>query len=224
GTALYGGVNIHEDLIQNPGTLVAGIANAFVTFETRMTPFDTLVRFNGSKFGRLGVFCWDFGDATGICHTSPVISHRYARPGTYVVKLTTIIRGLPFTTSRTIQVAPTAVPNACVLVCPPRHVQLKRSLTAHRHVMNVIKWKGAKANNLCENPAYYLVFRDESLTKLVAKVSDPDKNGTYKAFDKTKLKAKTAYTVVAVDVNGNFSIPVTVRSVRGTNKPCGCGN
>jgi len=210
GTALYGGVNIHDDIVQNPGTVFDETANAFLSFETLHQPSGT-VNFSALKFGS-GSFTWDFGDASG--HSSsqnPLASHVYSKNGTYVVTLTILKSGQPpYITSRTIHVTSISNSNACVLVCPPRNVKGKRTINSHSQAINVITWKAPKSDTYGEEPLYYLVFRDKNLTQLVAEVRSPKKHGVYTVKDKVKYKRNAVYIVVAVDQNGNQSLPVTV--------------
>lgn len=216
-TALYGGINVHDDLVQNPGTAIAGIQNEFVSFEANPRPIRTIVDFNASKFGS-GLFCWDFGDASGACMPIPMISHNYAAPGSYAVTLTIMQQGQPvFTTSRTIQIDSANFPPACVLVCPPRDVQVK---TYPKHT-NVIRWKAPKSENYCTSPVSYLVFRGCNLTDLIAEVNTPNRHGIYEVKDQTGSARIEVYSVVAVDQNGNRSLPVTVHT-RKQHQNCGC--
>lgn len=211
GTALYGGINVHDDLVQHPGTPIDSTTNAFITFEALFKTAERRANFDGSKFGS-GLFCWDFGDASGICTTNPAISHVYARPGTYVVSLT-LTQGVqqPFTTSRTIHILPPFSPFPSDLVCPPRDVEGVQIIQHFKRAANVITWKAPKCEGYCDGPVYYLVFRDDQLTDLVALVQIPNKHGVFKVTDKTKWKKKTTYSVVGVDQNGYWSLPISVK-------------
>ncbi|MDP1880620.1 MAG: cellulase family glycosylhydrolase [Parachlamydiaceae bacterium] len=211
GTAIYGGINVHNDLVQNPGTLIAGIHNNFVSFEKRAGIVGTTVSFNGSKFGRLGLFDWNFGDASSVTESSPRVVHNFLNPGVYVVQLTTRIGARLVTTSRTINVGSEIIESDCncVIVSPPADVRLRKSITHHGNVINTITWKAPEPLKIGEVPLYYLVFRDQELKEFVGVVRKPNKNGTFKIQDKTK-SLKNSYTVIGVDPIGNLSTPVTV--------------
>jgi len=209
GTALYGGINVHNDLLQNPGTLVEGIANVFFSFRSKKREKLSRVDFDGSRFGA-GLFCWNFGDASAECTTQATISHNYLRPGVYPVRLTLFRDGqLPFTVSKTIQI------NASELdpfvVCPARDARVRR-VKCHDEVTNIITWKAPECETFCLAPLLYLVFKNENLSDPIARVRNPDKYGIYKVEEKVKRKSKATYTIVAVDQNGNRSLPVTAKS------------
>jgi len=208
GTALYGGINVHDDLLQNPPTLFAGNADPFVSFKVKHHRAGRIINFISAKFGQ-GLFCWDFGDASGECTTTGRISHTYANPGSYVVALRYLKDGVLTHTSRTIKVESAAAP-ICNFVCPPRNVEGKQRVSCHRKVTNVITWKAPNSGNDCAQPAYYLVYRDQSLTELVARVRNPNNHGNYRVEDTTRSIRRRTYAVVAVAGNGSRSLPVTV--------------
>lgn len=211
GTPLYGGINIHNDLLQNPGTSLGGISSIFDSFEAELKPVGIPINFDASKLVT-GLFCWDFGDATAQCTITPTVYHAYSTPGTYVVTLTIQQEGQQvYKTSRIIEVSPADSPQTNILVCPPRDVETKRVVKAHGKAVNVITWKGPKLKSDCEHPVHYLVFKGQNLTDLIAEVRTPNRKGVYKIKDKIKRRENIAYTIVAVDQNGNRSLPVTVR-------------
>jgi len=208
GTALYGGNNVHTDLIQHPGTFVEGVENAFRAFKSKRKLDSLNIKFNGSRLGP-GTYCWDFGDASGQCTARPTISHLYPRPGAYAVRLTVLRQGLPaLTVSKTIQVHSNAPP--FVSTCSPRDARIMQ-VKCLNEVVNTITWKAPNPAEFCAAPAYYLVFRDQNLDSLVARVDVSDKNGKYKVKDKLSRKVKTTYSIIAVDQNGNRSSPVIAK-------------
>lgn len=206
GTALYGGINVHDDIVQQPGTIVDGTVNTFISFETLLGD-SGIINLNGLKFGS-GTYIWDFGDASGYTSQSPLVSHAYAANGTYVVTLIVLREGqLPYYTSRTIRV--TSHSNTCALICPPKKAKGKQIINSRGESINIITWKAQNSDKYCENPAVYLVYRDKDMTQLVARASQPNKNGVYRIRD--KALQQTVYTIVGIDRDGNHSIPVNVK-------------
>lgn len=210
GDALDGGTLIHNDLIQNPGTLIGSESNVFLSFET-LIGSQTKIHFNALKFGS-GLFFWEFGDASGIHSTPALTSHTYPRAGSYVVTLKMMVDGQPqFVSSKTIRVPYSAT--SCQPVCPPRDVKARRVCSNHLTTVYEIEWKKPKEEAHTSPPLYYLVFRDKDLTDLAAKVSATESSHErYKVKDHVKKSQKVAYTVVSVDENGNRSIPITTKS------------
>ena len=104
GTALYGGINVHNDLIQNPGTITPGLSNSFISFSAQKTAKNLQLLFDGKIFGS-GTFVWSFGDASYEITTDSQISHVFPQAGVYVVHMTLLRESqLPLTISRTIEV------------------------------------------------------------------------------------------------------------------------
>lgn len=209
GTALYGGVNVHDDIVQNPGTVLDDSAVAFLSFET-IHQLSGQVNFSALKLGSGATYMWDFGDASGQTSQSPVITHTYASNGAYVATLTILNHGQPpYITSRTIHVTSYSNQKTCALLCPPRKVAGKQ-VVKDQETINVITWEAPKPKSYCQEPVYYLVFRDKNMRELVAKVKKPNNNGIFRVKDKARSKDKTVYTVVGIDQNGNRSLPVHV--------------
>lgn len=209
GTPLYGGVDVHTDIVQNPGTPLPGSSVAYASFHSISGVAGTPTHFDGSNVGT-GLYCWNFGDASSLCTTSPITSNSYATPGSYVVTLTIKKNGVVTAkTSKTIKVGSTTPSPTGVLVCLPQNVQVKRMTCLKRGIQNVITWQGPQSSDDCAPPAHYLVFRDQDLTDLVARIQVKNGTKTYTVKDKSTRK-KATYSVVAVDRNGNHSLPVTV--------------
>ncbi|MFA6916139.1 MAG: cellulase family glycosylhydrolase [Parachlamydiales bacterium] len=209
GTALYGGVNIQSDLVQNPGTLI-GTPNALQSFKA-LPEIAGVVNFSSLRQGP-GTYIWNFGDASSQTSQNPFTAHKYSRNGTYVATLTVLEDGQPpFTTSRTIQVTSVSNQNARMLgISPPNNVKGKQVIDSHHKTINVITWEATKSQDFFQEPVYYLVFRNDDLTQLVGKVNSLNKYGVYQVKDRAKNESITVYTVVGVDPNGNWSIPVSV--------------
>lgn len=209
GTALYGGVNVHDDIVQNPGTVIDNTADEFLSFEV-LYHLTGNVNFSALKFGP-GSYIWNFGDASSQTSQSPLISHSYARNGAYVATLTVLQDGQPpFITSRTIHVTSLSSQNGCVLVCPPRNVKGKRTINSHGEGVDEITWKAPKSNNYCQNPVYYLVYKDKNLTQPIAELRNPDKHGLFKVKERVQKSKKAVYTVVGFNQNGHRSLPISV--------------
>lgn len=206
GTALYGGVNVHDDIVQNPGTLIGGGAgNALLSFGATHQ-LAGVVNFKALQQG-IGSYSWNFGDASNYTSQTSAISHKYSKNGTYVATLTVLEDGQPpYTISRTIQVK--SYPNEDVL--PPINVIGRQVANAAGKTINVITWEPTKTEDPSLGPAYYLVFRDRNVAHLLAKVQSTNNAGLYQFEEKAKNKNKSIYTVVGVDKNGRWSAPVSV--------------
>jgi len=208
GTALFGGINVHTDMVAFPGTPLPGGASKLDSFLAIPGLVSSRTRFDASNLGS-GTFCWEFGDGSSQCTPGSQSSHIYALPGTYVVTLT-ITNGSDSSkkvSSKTIKVESSLLPTTCSPVCQPKDLKVRQIRKFHGF-KNIIKWKNPKTSQFCLNPASYLVFRDQELTNLVTKIPAHRSAKFYKVKDNVKHKRKT-YTVVAVDKDGNHAIPVS---------------
>lgn len=202
GTALYGGINVHNDLVQNPGTSFGGNANAVLSFDVLHKPSGAVHFGIPENVG--DTYVWDFGDASSTTTSSPTISHKYFHNGNYVVHLTVIEDGQPlYTISRTLSVS-THVDSSIYSECAPKNVRVKQVIN-NGEPNNVISWE---AGTHCKAFTYY-VFRNEDLTDLVAVVKKPYRKRIYRVIDPLPTAEALHYTVVGLDSSGNQTPFVT---------------
>lgn len=213
GTPLYGGIDIHDDMVANPGTPLAGSSVMFVSFLANSGIAGTHTFFDASYFNA-DIYCWYFGDGSGQCTGLSQISHIYAVPGSYIVELVATQGDNETKTSQTIKIGFNLLSTAnCSAVCLPGNVQGKHIKKKRNKFKNVITWEGSNNGADCSSTTEtYLLYRDLSLSDLVTDVPFFYNNkGQYKVIDVLKKKGKHAYAVVAVDQNGRRSLPVSLQ-------------
>lgn len=211
GTALYGGINVHDDIVKNPGTPLPGGSASLTSFDSISKPAGTPTLFEGSAVGT-GLYCWEFGDGSNECTAISATSHTFALPGTYVVILTVKQNDDTITsTSKTIKIDSQPATISCpTLVSLPRDLKGKQIASWRGTLHNVITWKNPRIVSPYAKPVYYLVFDGRNLDHQIAKVKARDFQNLYIKKDPAKKRGKSVYSIVSVDEEGNRSQPVII--------------
>ncbi len=206
GTALYGGIDVHNDMVNHPPTPLPGSTVTFLEIRAISDIFQTTTLFDASDFNGKR-YCWNFGDGSSTCTSTAKTSHNYATTGSYVVSLSVIQGNETTKTSRTIKVGANKIPIQTFTVCPPKHLQGKQTISKKGTIKNKLKWDGSQSTDCL--PATDFLVLDTKKKKLVAKVIF-NKTNTYQTEIKTNKKGKTTYAIIAIDRNGNRSQAKTI--------------
>lgn len=174
-----------------------------------------------SPVGTIASYAWDFGDGSTEVTTSPTITHTYINGGSPIVTLTVTNSNGTSTrqtfTGQTVsnEGGPTAtVSNTINTIMPPANIQghqIANKFLTQTDLINVITW--SKPDGIVA-PVLYKIFRDSSLTDLVAVISA---NAKLIFEDHNRKKNKTyTYFIISVNAAGLTSFPaqVTVKSKR----------
>jgi hypothetical protein len=162
--------------------------------------------------GGISGYHFAFGDGTAADSLTPVVTHTYARPGTYAATVTvTDVQGLAGAPSDPAQVrvidgiAPTA------RIISPRGGR-KIALRTRRHKLSPIRFTGSAADDTGVAVVGLTLQRigTQKLSRFTVKVSQDI--WSYKAGKRLKLKrGRYELKAYAVDTAGNVSKPARVR-------------
>jgi YVTN family beta-propeller protein len=189
------------------------------TVATLGTPtlFDASASF--SPVGTIAQYAWNFGDNTSIVATTPTVSHTYATAGTFNASLTvtnsagtsttqvftghmvTNNGGSSATLSQSVFVSSIIPPILPLL--PPTHLrgfQKTNKFATQTDYVNILTWKAPTEG---ASPVAYRIYKNESLTELIATVKAEDR---LKFKDHNRKKDHTyTYFIVSVDQTGRQS-------------------
>ncbi|HRD56145.1 MAG TPA: PKD domain-containing protein, partial [Parachlamydiaceae bacterium] len=213
GSAFGGTGGTFQDMVISPDPAPLAIFTATVLPLGVTTSFDASSSI--SPIGTIASYTWDFGDGQTATTTSPFIDHFYTMPGVYQVTLTVTNSAGTSTTkvfsSRFMSNngGEEAIVNQHITIAPlpPTHLigcQKACKFASQTDIVNALFWLPPSTGGI---PLAYEIYRNTSLTKLVARVPGT----TLHFFDHNRKKGKVySYYVVSVVAPNVKSAPVSV--------------
>lgn len=214
GPAIASVPGVIQDIVMSPDQAPVASFYASAAIISQPVTFDASASL--SPVGSIVNYQWNFGDGFVINTSSPIVNHTFTSAKKYTVSLT--VTNSAGTSSEKVfssrfmsnNGGPTAIYSQKIKVSLSSPINLcgvQRCMESdcHEKVVNILTW-----NSPIEHvkPAYYAIYRDAALIKLVAEVPG---NGPLKYKDRDVVPDKVyRYYVVAVSYAGTVSPAASV--------------